>query len=70
MMLAQTGLNLDEGNGNGFQNPISAIASSSANDESLVRPAFSFPEHCSISNIALDTSSSFQPSIKVHVGYF
>lgn len=67
----QTGLNIDEGNG--FRNSVSA------NDESLVRSAFSFPEHCSISNqsipsvtniATLDTSSSFQPSIKVHVGYF
>ncbi|KAJ1436746.1 Myc-type, basic helix-loop-helix [Sesbania bispinosa] len=73
MMLPQAGLNLDEGNG--FQNSISAIASSANDHESLVRPAFSFPEQCSISNqslvmpsvtniATLDTPSNFQPSIK------
>ncbi|XP_057422561.1 transcription factor LRL3-like isoform X3 [Lotus japonicus] len=65
----QTGLNIDEGNG--FRNSVSA------NDESLVRSAFSFPEHCSISNqsipsvtniATLDTSSSFQLSIKDALG--
>ncbi|XP_027330872.1 transcription factor SPATULA-like [Abrus precatorius] len=72
MILPQTGLNLDEGNG--FQNSTSAVAST-ANDESLVRHAFSFPRQCSISNQAIiipsltnkatsDISSSFQPTIK------
>lgn len=78
MMLAETGLNLDEANR--FQNSFNAIASS-ANDESLVRPSYNFPEQCSISNQSmvipsvtnistLDASSSFQPSIKVCVCYF
>ncbi|XP_061364075.1 transcription factor ALC-like [Gastrolobium bilobum] len=72
MILPQTGFNLDEGNG--FQNSTSAIASS-ANDESLMRSAFSFPKQCSISHqsvvlpsvtnvVTSDTSSRFQPSIK------
>ncbi|TKY57834.1 Transcription factor SPATULA [Spatholobus suberectus] len=71
MIMPPTGLNLDASNG--LQNCTSAIASS-ANDESLVRHAFSFPKQCSISNPSVlpsvtnistsDTSSSFHPSIK------
>ncbi|GAU39920.1 hypothetical protein TSUD_05120 [Trifolium subterraneum] len=68
-MFSQTELlNLDEGN-IGFHNSINA------NDECFVRPGFSFPEQCSISNQSVilpsttnianfDASSSFQPSIK------
>ncbi|XP_012570795.1 transcription factor PHYTOCHROME INTERACTING FACTOR-LIKE 15-like isoform X2 [Cicer arietinum] len=71
MMFSPTELNLDEGNG--FPNSITAVASS-ANDECLARPAFTFPEQCSISNQSVippmtnlatfDTSPSFQPSMK------
>lgn len=75
MVLPQTGLNFDEINR--FQNSNSGIASS-ANDESLVRPSYSFSKHCSISNQSIvppsmtnittsDTSTSFQPYIKVHI---
>lgn len=72
MELPQTGLNFDEVNR--FQNSNSGIASS-ANDENLVRPSYSFSKHCSISNQSVippsmtnittsDTSTSFQPYIK------
>ncbi|RDY11269.1 Transcription factor SPATULA, partial [Mucuna pruriens] len=73
MIMPQTGLNLD--GSNGLQNCTSIIASSS-NDESLVRHAFSFPKQCSFSNqsvvpsvtnIATSDTSTFHPSIKVHI---
>lgn len=79
-MFPQTELfNLDEGN-SGFHNSNNAITPPT-NNEYFARQAFSFPEQCSISNqsvilpsstniASFDTSSSFQTSIKVHVGYF
>jgi len=79
-MFPQTELfNLDEGN-SGFHNSNNAITPPTDN-EYFTRQAFSFPEQCSISNqsvilpsatniASFDTSSSFQTSIKVHVGYF